>query len=67
MAATEWLTTQDLAAEFHVPEQTVRYWRFKGEGPRGTKFGRRVLYRRADVDAWAAAQDAAQNGPKASA
>jgi predicted DNA-binding transcriptional regulator AlpA len=38
----------------------LRYWRHIGQGPKGTKFGRRVLYRRSDVDAWVASIEAAQ-------
>ena len=35
---------------------TLRYWRHNGEGPVSFKVGRRVLYRKVDVDAWLQAQ-----------
>jgi hypothetical protein len=50
-----YLTTEDVAACFRTVPATVRYWRHIGSGPRGTKFGRRVLYLRSDVEAWAEA------------
>lgn len=59
----EMLTVGDLAKLFQKSEATIRYWRHTGYGPKGTKFGRRVLFRRADVDAWIAAQEAAEHGP----
>lgn len=54
---TTLLTAADLAREFHVTLSTVRSWRLKGlegkpgYGPVGFTVGRRVLYRRSDVDA----------------
>lgn len=47
-----WLTTADLAARYHTEPSTIRYWRHTGYGPEGTRFGRRVLYKEADVLAW---------------
>ncbi|MCX2934721.1 helix-turn-helix domain-containing protein [Mycobacterium sp. CVI_P3] len=36
-----------------VSPDTLRYWRHTGTaGPPSFKLGRRVLYRRSDVDAW---------------
>ena len=35
-----------------VPVRTIYGWRTKGEGPKAYKVGKRVLYRRADVEAW---------------
>lgn len=46
------LTTADLHEMFGIPVETWRYWRWRGEGPRATKVGRRVYYDPADVDAW---------------
>lgn len=37
-------------------ESTLRYWRHIGVGPVSFKIGRRVAYRRSDVDAWLAIQ-----------
>ncbi|MCM3554011.1 DNA-binding protein [Janibacter melonis] len=36
-----------------TPAATLRYWRHTGTGPKGFKLGgRRVMYRRQDVDTW---------------
>ena len=47
-----WLSNADLAARYHTDESTIRYWRHAGTGPKGTRIGRRTLYRLADVVAW---------------
>lgn len=60
----QWLTTEDVATRMHTVASTVRYWRHRGYGPPGTKFGRRVLYRLADVIAWEKREQAAQEPPK---
>lgn len=52
----ELLTTAELAALCRTSPETCRYWRWRGEGPRAMKVGRRVLYDRRDVDAWLAAR-----------
>ncbi len=39
-----------------IHEGTLRYWRHAGTGPASFKLGRRVMYRKADVDAWIEAQ-----------
>lgn len=52
-------STAAVSAYTGVPESTLRYWRHTGEGPISFKLGRRVLYRKADVDAWLAVQYAA--------
>lgn len=45
------------ASQFtRVPEATLRYWRSQGTGPPSFKLGRRIFYRKADVDAWLAEQ-----------
>lgn len=49
----ELLTTEEVAAYFRTVPATVRYWRHVGKGPRSLRVGRRVLYRRCDVTAWA--------------
>ena len=35
-----------------ISVKTVQKWRWKGEGPRFTKLGGRVLYRQSDLDAF---------------
>ena len=58
--ATELLTLTETAAVLRIPVATLRYWRHLGVGPDGFRLGRRVVYRREDVDRWLAAQQQAQ-------
>ena len=51
-AEPEYLTTSELAQLLRSPQETVRYWRHLGKGPRCFKIGRRVLYPVAEVRAW---------------
>lgn len=46
------MTTEEVADLLRTAPSTVRYWRHVGTGPVGRRVGRRVLYTRADVDAW---------------
>jgi excisionase family DNA binding protein len=46
------MTTEEVADYVRTTSETVRYWRHVGKGPLSLKVGRRVLYARADVDAW---------------
>jgi hypothetical protein len=48
----ELLTTKELATLLHTPPSTLRYWRQVGDGPHGFRLGRRVVYRRHDVEHW---------------
>lgn len=50
----EYMTTEEVANVVRAPAENVRYWRHVGKGPRSFKVGRRVLYARADVEAWLA-------------
>lgn len=60
------LTTSEAAAILRVPDGTCRYWRHLGTGPRSARLGRRVVYRRGDLDAWIAAsfEQTARGGVK---
>lgn len=49
-----YLTVEEVAERFRTTPATVRFWRNTGVGPKGTRFGRRVLYTPADVEAWEA-------------
>ena len=55
-ADDELLTLQEVADVVRVPVATLRYWRHLGTGPRSFRLGRRVLYRRDDINAWIGAQ-----------
>lgn len=48
----ELLTLDETAALLRVPENTLRYWRVTGAGPRSFKVGRHVRYWKADVVLW---------------
>lgn len=51
-----YLTSAELADRFRTSASTVRQWRHVGTGPKGTRFGKRVLYRLDDVEAWESTQ-----------
>lgn len=51
---SEYLTTDEVADLLRTPVETIRHWRKNGKGPRSFKMGRRVLYARADLDAFIA-------------
>ena len=46
------LNTADAAAYLCLSRRTLENWRVRGGGPRFHKFGDRVLYAQADLDAW---------------
>jgi hypothetical protein len=54
---SEFLTKEELAAELRRNPRTLDRWDALGIGPPRTCFGRTVLYRRATVQKWLAAQE----------
>ncbi len=56
----ELLTTAEVADFLRTSASTVRFWRHSGTGPRGFRTGRKVLYRRSDVDLWVDQRAAAE-------
>ena len=48
----ELLTITEAAELLRAPVATLRYWRHRGTSPRSFRLGRRVLYRRDDLQAW---------------
>ncbi len=46
------LTITEAAELLRAPVATLRYWRHLGTGPRSFRLGRRVLYRRDDLQVW---------------
>ncbi|QZH63802.1 helix-turn-helix transcriptional regulator [Mycolicibacterium farcinogenes] len=50
----EILYLEDVAELTGTPVATLRWLRATGSGPKSGKLGRRVVYRRADVEAWVA-------------
>ena len=63
MVNSPYITTREFAELARRSPETVRYWRWKGIGPRSAKRGRVVLYLRSEVEAWLAA--AFEDGPEA--
>ena len=50
------LTITETAELLRTPVATLRWWRHTGQGPRSFKIGRRVTYRRSDLEDWTEAQ-----------
>ncbi|MBW7836529.1 MAG: helix-turn-helix domain-containing protein [Sphingomonadales bacterium] len=50
------LTTIEAANYLRLSPRTLEKMRVTGEGPQFRKLGRRVLYTKGDLDAWAEAQ-----------
>lgn len=48
----EIMDPQGVADYLRVPVETLYAWRHKGTGPKASKVGRHLRYRRADVDRW---------------
>lgn len=44
------LTVREVAEHYRTTEGTIRWWRHRGMGPRGVRFGRRVLFPRIEVE-----------------
>lgn len=59
------MTTQEVADYIKVPAATLRYWRHQGNGPKGFRLGgKKVMFRRQDVDAWLMEQINAERDDK---
>jgi excisionase family DNA binding protein len=54
---SEFLTTEELAAELGLNKRTLDRWAALGMGPPRTRVGRKVLYRRTSAQKWLAAQE----------
>ncbi|MEU4287800.1 helix-turn-helix domain-containing protein [Kribbella sp. NPDC026596] len=55
------LDLPEIANRTRMPEATIRYKRHRGELPFTFKLGRKVVAYESELDAWIAAQRAAQN------
>ena len=60
-ATSDLMTVAEVALYLRTPVATLRYWRHLGIGPDGFRIGRRVVYRRADLDRWIAEQHESQS------
>lgn len=56
MAQTPLLPQAQLSQFLNVSVRTLERWRVEGTGPTYIKAGRRVLYRREDVEVWLSGQ-----------
>ena len=52
--ATELLTEAEVAELLGVRPKTLARWRWRGEGPRFRKIGRKVRYARSDLEEYVA-------------
>lgn len=52
----EFETPEEVADRLRVPIRTLYDWRLRGVGPPALRIGKRLRYRRSDVDAWLAEQ-----------
>ena len=50
------LNQKELARRWGISHRTIERWRYAGHGPAFLKLGGRVLYRRADVEAFEESQ-----------
>lgn len=55
----EFMTLREVAEWIHIAPDTLRYWRTIDSGPASFKIGKRVLYRRSEVEEWFTAQESA--------
>jgi predicted DNA-binding transcriptional regulator AlpA len=49
---TELLTIEEVSEATRLPINTLYHYRATGQGPKSAKLGRRVMYRRVDVETW---------------
>lgn len=50
------LTITEVGELLRVPVATLRWWLHNGTGPDHFKIGRRIMYRRSDIERWLEAQ-----------
>ena len=49
----DYIDEEGLSTEYLIPPRTAQRWRATGQGPKWIRLGqRRVIYRRADIEAW---------------
>jgi predicted DNA-binding transcriptional regulator AlpA len=56
------LFAEEMERDYRLPASTWRYFYSVGKGPKATKLGRRLLWKRADVEAWISAQNMTKAG-----
>ena len=53
MPSTAFCTQSEAADFLRLSERTLERWRVEGDGPTFRRFGRRVVYAKSDLEAWA--------------
>lgn len=51
------LTPEEAAAVLKVQPSTLKKWRSRGDGPRFSRKGNMIRYRRSKIDEWLASQE----------
>lgn len=46
------LRIEDVSEITGITPDTLRHWRHRGVGPKSSRLGRRIVYRRSDVNDW---------------
>jgi hypothetical protein len=50
------LTAEEVAEMVRAPVGSLRWWRYSGTGPPSAKLGKKIVYRRGDVERWISAK-----------
>lgn len=48
----DYLSVDELAQYLQLSKETIYHWRLEGTGPRATKLGKHLRYRRENIEAW---------------
>lgn len=54
---SEYLSTNQVSQETGIPTATLRYWRHADQGPASFALGKRIVYRRVEIERWIAEQE----------
>jgi excisionase family DNA binding protein len=47
-----YMTIGEAGTYIRTPVETLRKWRTQGTGPKAARIGKRLLYRRSELDRW---------------
>lgn len=56
---SEYMSTPEVSEEIGINPGTLRYWRSTNQGPPSFTLGKRVVYRRSELEKWIAEQEQA--------
>jgi predicted DNA-binding transcriptional regulator AlpA len=65
VAPSEYLFAEEMESDYKLPASTWRYFYSVGKGPKASKLGRRLVWKRSDVEAWMAEQEESPSGATA--